>query len=61
MWLSLLGALLCITVMFYSGWRPSFKYYSMWLSLLGALLCITVMFHCNIQVGDPPLSITVCG
>ena len=30
--------------LFYSGWRPSFKYYSMWLSLLGALLCITVMF-----------------
>ena len=79
MWLSLLGALLCIAVMFvlfrletllqvlqyvvkftrclvmyccdvllvYSGWRPSFKYYSMWLSLLGALLCITVMFVIN--------------
>ena len=93
MWLSLLGALLCITVMydlfrletllqvlqylveftwclvmyyrdvsmFYSGWRPSFKYYSMWLSLHGALLCITVMFHYFIQVGDLPSSITVCG
>ena len=89
MWLSLLGALLCIAVMVNSGWRPSFKYYSMWLSLLGALLCIAVMFvlfrlqtllqvlqyvvkftgclvmYCRdvwfIQVGDPPLSITVCG
>ena len=61
MWLSLLGALLCIAVMVYSGWRPSFKYYSMWLSLLGALLYITVMFVNFMQVRDLPSSITVCG
>ena len=30
-----------------SGWRPSFKYYSMWMSLAGALLCVAVMFIIN--------------
>ena len=33
--------------LFYSGWRPAFKYYSMWLSLLGAVLCLAVMFVIN--------------
>ena len=28
----------------FTGWRPSFKYYSKWLSLLGAVVSVVIMF-----------------
>ena len=75
MWLSLLGALLCITVMFCTvlsliGLFRLETFLQVLQYVVKFTRCLVMYYcdvlHCNffdwfIQVGDPPSSITVCG